>query len=1174
MAGLSGIAAISAHAQTNDLIRIIALGGAQLVEYLPHGTEHWQPVAVGTELAAWDRVRTSTNSSVSMLWADNSVLRFEALTELEVLPPDRDDADHGLHLLSGLFSFFHRDQPGRIRVITSGAMAGIKGTEFIMAVKPENGGEQTTLAVIDGLVNFSNTQGALELTNNEQAVANANQAPQRTAGFTAKNLVQWSCYYPGVLDMNDLPLTAPEKTDFAESLTAYRAGDLLLALKKFPANQTTISAAAQIYHAALLLNSGQMNAAETELAAPLMASTSENNTRLVAALHTLIAAVKAENLRSEAKPQLASEFLAASYYAQSQVGKTSLAHALELARQAVAQSPEFGFAWERVAELEFSFGRIEAASAALEKALQFSPRNAEALSLKGFLLAAKNQTTAALAEFDRALAVDSALGNAWLGRGLCRIRNGDLKAGREDLLIAAAMEPQRAVLRSYLGKAFSNVGDTPHAQHELNLAKQLDPNDSTAWLYSALLNEQNNQLNDAVTDLEKSQTLNQNRSVYRSSLLLDQDRAVRSANLARIYDEAGLGDVAVREAARAVTADYGNFSAHLFLANSYEQLRAANAFDLRYETPAYSEYLLANLLGPADGHLLAQPVSQQEYTRLFDHDNYGFSTDTKYLSRGAIDQYAAFYGTQKNTSYAVESDYKNDPGQTPNGSQTSSLFSLKLKQMLTPNDGLFFEILDMHRNCGDLSQRYDPKQADLGLKSEEKQEPSVMIGLNHKWSETQDTLVLASFFNDNYRVNDPAGSTYLLAADTNGVPTALFPIDLTQNYNCHLTVSSLELQQLIHGEFLQTVAGIRLQYANNQLTDSQTINVGNASSFESYFGNPGTVITRQSLKLESERVSPYLYEYWQVAEKVQLIGGLSYDYQMQPKNSMLAPLSNQQNALHQLSPKLALVWTPQKNSTIRVAYTRSLSGVDLDQSVRLEPSQIAGFVQAYRTLFPDALTGGVSGQKHETADVSFEHVFATRTYIALGGQCLWSKADEDVGAFKVVGISPFTGFSQLNERLAFHEFSADASVHQLLGERFSVGARYRLAKAQLDTTFPGINPAVGPLNGFTLSPIPSRQSGLIQTISLDGTYRLPCGFFARTQIGWWSQQLADGLRGSPGDNFWQLNLEAGYRSPHQHLELTLGLLNLADQNYRLSPINLYPDLPRERTFALRLKLNF
>ena len=180
------------------------------------------------------------------------------------------------------------------------------------------------------------------------------------------------------------------------------------------------------------------------------------------------------------------------------------------------------------------------------------------------------------------------------------------------MLVAAALEPQRALLRSYLGKAYASAGDRQRARHELELAKRLDPADPTAWLYSALINEQENRLNESIRDLEESQALNENRRVYRSQLLLDQDRAVRGANLARVYDEAGLSDVAVREAGNAVAADYANFSAHRFLSDSYELNRGNTPFGQRYETPAFSEHLISTLLGPADGSLLSQNVSQQE----------------------------------------------------------------------------------------------------------------------------------------------------------------------------------------------------------------------------------------------------------------------------------------------------------------------------------------------------------------------------------------------------------------------------------------------------------------------------------------------------------------------------------------------------------------------------------
>jgi Flp pilus assembly protein TadD len=87
-------------------------------------------------------------------------------------------------------------------------------------------------------------------------------------------------------------------------------------------------------------------------------------------------------------------------------------------------------------------------------------------------------------------------------------------------------------LRSYLGKAFDNAKDDERARQELERAKTLDPNDPTPWLYLALIDRQDNRINTAVGELEKSLELNENRRLYRSGFLLDQDRAVRSSSLA------------------------------------------------------------------------------------------------------------------------------------------------------------------------------------------------------------------------------------------------------------------------------------------------------------------------------------------------------------------------------------------------------------------------------------------------------------------------------------------------------------------------------------------------------------------------------------------------------------------------------------------------------------------
>src|SRR5207247_7388953 len=236
---------------------------------------------------------------------------------------------------------------------------------------------------------------------------------------------------------------------------------------------------------------------------------------------------------------------------------------------------------------------------------------------------------------------------------------------------------------------------------ELGLARRIDPKDPSPWLYSALLNQQENQINEGVRDLERSRELNDNRGVFRSRLLLDQARAVRSANLAAIYRDAGMTDVSVREASRAVNSDYANYSAHLFLANSYNALRDPRQINLRYETPWLSEYLTANLLAPVQAGALSPYVTQQDYAKLFERNRFGLNSATEYLSRGDWLQSAVQYGIYGNFSYAAEVNYRSEHGQRPNNDLEQLTTTLRLKQQITPQDTLFFQAIYYDAAAGD-----------------------------------------------------------------------------------------------------------------------------------------------------------------------------------------------------------------------------------------------------------------------------------------------------------------------------------------------------------------------------------------------------------------------------------------------------------------------------------------
>jgi tetratricopeptide (TPR) repeat protein len=1102
------------------------------VEILRLGAREWTVANVGSSMGVGDQLRTGQRSRATLRLSNLSVLRVGELMSYEIEPPPTTAGKPTLNLKSGSAYFFSRDRPQEVQIRTPTVTGAIRGTEFNISVGPDG---RTTVTMIDGEVELTNSFGSLALSGGDQGVAEEGRAPVKTAVLNAVNVIQWNLYYPGALDLAELDLNSGERGQLAESLAAYQRGELLEALKKYPADHQPESPADHLYLGALLLSVGLVDQTLSHLEAA--ASGGGNNPALARALRELITAVKFETWEPSATPTLATEFLAGSYYQQS---RANLAAALAAARKAVEKSPSFGFAWERVAELEFSFGHTDAALDALNKSLALAPRNPQAIALKGFLLAAQNRIGDAMQQFDEAIAIDGSLGNAWLGRGLCKIRQGKAESGREDLQVAAALEPNRAILRSYLGKAFSQTGDDARANHELELARKFDPNDPTSWLYSALLHQQENRINEAIRDLEKSKELNDNRSVYRSRMLLDQDEAVRGANLASVYSDAGMDEVSVREATRAVNCDYANYSAHLFLANSYQQLLDPNQINLRYETPWLSEYLLANLLAPVGAGTLSQTVSQQEYSKLFQHDGFGVASDTDYLSRGAWIQSGSQYGTFGDFGYAVDTLYRSDNGQRPNNDRDQLTVSTQLKWDVTPQDSVFLQTIYYSASAGDLTQYYDQSSADPGLRTKETQEPLLLAGYRHEWSPGVQTLIVAGRFNDTLKESDP---NYL-------VLNSFFPVvgEVTEMTNkIEQCIYSAELQQIWQQEKHVVVFGARFQTGT---FDTQ-------SALDP--------VPLQSELTDFQRITGYGYYLWRVLEPLQLTAGVSYDSLHFPANFRSPPVSTAEDSKDQVSPKAGFIWTPARDTMVRFAYTRSLGGVSFDQSVRLEPSQVAGFNQAFRSLIPESVGGSIAGEKFETFALAGEQKLGSGTYLGVEGNWLNSEANPLVG-FVDVELNPVTMNldylpSGIRKELNYEEKNLIVTVNQLLGDCWSLGARYQFSKAEFEDRRPATGSHV-------------NYDSTLNQLNLFARFNHPCGLFARVEGNWYLQSNDGYDPAEPGDNFWQVNLFGGYRFWHRHAQIQLGVLNVTDQDYRLEPLNLYTELPRQRTLAVNFQFTF
>jgi len=885
---------------------------------------------------------------------------------------------------------------------------------------------------------------------------------------------------------------------------------------------------------------------------------------VVLAVKRLIAAVRRETWLGESTPTSSSGWLAESYYRQlCPSGKalgSSLETALAAAVEAVRKSQDFGFGWARVAELEFCLGHTQRAVDALESAARLSSGNAQVMALRGFVDAAQNRMTEAIGWFDKAIVLDSGVANAWLGHGLCMIRKGRSDEGLRDLLVAASLEPQRGIFRSYLGKAFSETGDYRHAEAELLLAKRFDPNDPTAWLYAAMLEQQENRLNEAIEDVQQSKAKSDNRSLFRSRPLLDEDLAVRSANLASIYRDAGMAETSLREAARAVAYDYQDPSAHLFLAGAYNDLRDPTRFNLRYETAWFNELLLANMLAPVGAGVYSPNMSPQEYTRLFTREGFHLATVSDYRSDGQFRQLATQSGFFGRTAWSLDLDSQFNEGVRPDNDLDRIEWYSQIKQQVTVNDTVLLLVKFEDYHSGDNFQYLNPLAATNGYvpsyRFEEEQKPITVLGWRHEWSPRVQTLALAGRLENDQRFRQDA-LPHLEAVTGRGLPLETTAItDL--NYHGRLEIYTGELNQLLDLGDHTVVLGGRFQ--GGAFNTAYILSTADATVAQSY---PFELNRNHIVGDDFFRTSLYAYDTWSPHPTLALTAGLAWNDLEYPANFRQPPLEAGEAERSRLLPKTAVVWAPLPAVTVRGMYARSLGGVSLDQSYTLEPVQLAGFSQTFRALIPESVTGSLSAPDFDVAGVALDFALPQRTYLGLRGDFLKSDVDEQIGIF-TFDVPTQTGGTDATEKQSrFDEKAASLAIDKLVGDHWSVGASYRFQRSDLDEYIPllaKVTTSVADLHSFAL------RLG----------WNHPRGFFGRADTQWLLQDHRSTSTWAVNGNedTCQVNVELGWRARRRFAEFSVGVLNLLGTDYRLDPLNSLPEFARERVFFGRVKLTF
>ena len=1070
-----------------------------VVEAKPASATSWSPAAPGRSLAGNDRVRTGPASRASILYSDQTLYCLSEKSEIEILPPSK-PGEGVLKVLSGQSYFTTRTPKDFGRVETRTVTAAIKGTEFAVGVADDG---TTTITMIEGTVQASNEFGSVTVVGGEQAVAEPGKAPQRRVIIRSRDAVMWSLYYPPVLS----------------------------------------GASGSLAQAAQQLSAGQVDQARTAIDAARAANPKDPNAAALASVVALAGGHR-DDARKAADDALAADgnsaaaLLARSYVAQADF---DLPRARELAEKAAAADPKNAEALARAAELRLGAGDYDGARKAANDAVARDGSNARALSVLGFVELASYRTDAAASAFDRAIAADSGFPLAHAGAGIARIRQGNVAGGREELQTAATLDPAESLYRSYLGKAYYEEKRSKEAGKELAAAKDLDPNDPTPWLYSAILLQNENRPVEALHDLNGAIDRNDNRAVYRSRMLVDEDRAVRGTDLARIYDDLGFDQLGLVAARRSADENQANFSSHLFLAGNYRNLPG-------FASSFLSETLQARIYQPI-GANAARPDAQggtvafNEYTALFDRPRArGFVSAFYGMTDTGIDEYFPGCGTPCTSAFGIDDSrlyggsllgtyngdriaaslgYRklNDDGFRQNNQQDTDVYTGFVQVAPGTHDTIQLNAIVANRQTGDLPLRQIPML--IAPQTFDTDELNIGLGWHHRFSPAFD-LAVSGTWND----TDQTGTLLGTSIST----------------NAKLSGPQLEGQVVYRqGRRMTWVAGLG---GFDGTFEARSVFDTVARKGDETFANAYGYLKIRDL-------GPFEITAGVSAENIDAPTGL-----LAPRDSNILPSDVTFSDTH-VSPKVGATLFLKTGTTIRAGiYSRMAANLGRLQT--LEPTQVSGFNQFY---------DDVPGTRSWNYGLGFDQQLAGMLFF--GGSYL--RRDSDIPEATCASPDPFSGCAFQPSTTVVDRSSDDdlgsAYVNVLIGKRLAMSADWYLENRDFDTT--------------TMSPLALFQDKIdTQRSRAQARVFFPFGLFASATANYYDQEveqfddLTSPVRTTQTAKFWTLDAAVGYRLPRRLGSISIEGSNLTDREFDFYEQSLQENVIPARRVVLRADFAF
>ncbi len=945
---LLAIAAVGAPAAwaaaSGEIATIEAAGGRVTVIRL--GQPH--PPTPSMVLLLNDIVVTKQGRASVRFLSDGSVLRIGPDSRVQI---DETAKQRDVTVFFGrVWAHVVRFKERTTRFRSSSTIAAIRGTELSIGVSVD--GDDTQLSVLEGSVLAETDAGSLVLNGGQVAIGRTGTAPALNVPLRPQDAVRWALYYLPVLPSKP---GEPGASDLARALDSMDGVE----------SKDTGDAGFFTRRAALLLATGSVEQAQKDVERALAIDAADSG---ALALQTIMAVAANQNDRAldsgrkavAAAPKSATAQIALSYAQQASFDLNGAQASVEAA---VALEPGAALAWARLAEIRSSLGHRGESLEAARKAVDLDPNLSRTQSVLGYAYLAEVKTREAREAFGKALAFDKSDPLPWLGLGLARIREGELREGLRDIEVAVSLDPGQALVRSYLGKAYFEAKEEALVEREYELAKSLDPKDPTPRLYDAIAKQTTNRPVEALADIQEAIELNDNRGVYRSRLLLDQDLAARSAGLGRIYSDLGFQNLALVEGWNSVEADPANHSAHRLLADAYAALP-------RHEIARVSELLQAQMLQPLNTTPI-QPSLGESNLFLISSQGAGtlsFNEFGPLFSRDQVNVQGSFQVGQDDTlagegilsgvldKFSFSAGYSGfaTDGFRENNSQDDRIANVFAQAELSPSTSIQAELRHRKLESGDLGLRF--YEDDFSpLEAQTIDGTNARVGLRHEFSPA--VTVLASYLHSDKDIDFALPD-----------PDPEFGVDfsLTRKEKA----DSAEGQLLFRSPRFKVVAGAGLFDI-----DSLETSVLDASGL-------GFSDTTQS-DINTRHSNLYLYSHVSLPGSLTASVGLSADL-FDESGSATAntvipdfpagdPIPVDPVVLgnkDRVNPKLGITWRGASGTTLRAAWFQTLKRT-LVTDQTLEPTQVAGFNQ----FFDDP-----SGTESEVYGAAIDQKFGRKVF--------------------------------------------------------------------------------------------------------------------------------------------------------------------------------------------------